>query len=149
MLGYVRATSPVCLTSAYLLRIGTGKLIANTSEDRPLRPEIQGLRAIAVSAVICFHIWPVLLQGGYVGVDIFFVISGYLITGGLFREACSDGTISLLRFYARRVRRLLPAAALVLIVVASATSLLPETRWEETSFEIAASSIFLENWALV
>ena len=82
-------------------------------------------------------------------VDIFFVISGYLITGGLFREACSDGTISLLRFYARRVRRLLPAAALVLIVVASATSLLPETRWEETSFEIAASSIFLENWALV
>jgi hypothetical protein len=61
-------------------------VIANTSEDRPLRPEIQGLRAIAVAAVICFHIWPVLLQGGYVGVDIFFVISGYLITGGLFRS---------------------------------------------------------------
>lgn len=120
----------------------------NTLKYRYLRPEIQGLRAIAVVSVFLFHIWPAGLPGGYVGVDVFFVISGYLITGGLFREARSNGTISLSRFYARRAMRLLPAATLVLIVVAAGTVLLPETRWEETSFEIAASAIYLQNWAL-
>ena len=115
---------------------------------RPFRPEIQGLRAIAVMAVLCFHVWPSLLPGGYIGVDVFFVISGYLITGHLFREACSEGTISLAAFYVRRMKRLLPAATLVLIVVACATPLLPETRWDETSAQIAASALFIENWAL-
>ena len=78
------------------------------------RPDIQALRALAVSAVLLYHLWPGLVPGGYVGVDVFFVVSGFLITGLLVRELEATGRIDLLAFYARRVRRLLPAALLVL-----------------------------------
>jgi peptidoglycan/LPS O-acetylase OafA/YrhL len=78
------------------------------------RPDIDGLRAIAVAIVVAFHAGVPGFTGGYVGVDVFFVISGYLITGLLVEELREKGTISLSRFYARRVRRLLPALALVL-----------------------------------
>lgn len=72
-------------------------------------PEIDGLRAIAVMAVILFHVQVAALSGGYAGVDVFFVISGYLITGGLKRELADTGSVSLRSFYLRRARRLLPA----------------------------------------
>lgn len=82
-----------------------------TAEQRPaqapFRPEIQGLRAIAVAAVVLYHFWPNRLTGGYVGVDIFFVISGYLITSHMYREILRTSSIGLLKFWARRVRRLL------------------------------------------
>ena len=78
------------------------------------RPDIQALRALAVSAVLLYHFWPGLVPGGYVGVDVFFVVSGFLITGLLVRELEETGRIDLLAFYAGRVRRLLPAALLVL-----------------------------------
>jgi len=110
--------------------------------------EIQGLRAIAVSSVLLFHIWPDLVPGGYVGVDVFFVISGYLITGLLIREAETSGRISLLNFYERRIRRLLPAATLVLVSVTLFIGLLPEARWEETAYELIASALYVENWHL-
>ena len=110
--------------------------------------EIQGLRAIAVGSVLLFHIWPNLLPGGYVGVDVFFVISGYLITGLLIREAEISGRISLLNFYERRIRRLLPAATLVLVSVALCVGILPEARWEETAYELIASAVYVENWHL-
>ncbi len=116
--------------------------------QRELRADIQGLRALAVISVVLFHIWPQALPGGYVGVDVFFVISGYLITGMLFRELQDTGRISLLKFYERRMKRLLPAASLVLIVVALATPLLPPARWEETSIGILASALYVENWHL-
>lgn len=112
------------------------------------KAEIQGLRAIAVGSVLLFHIWPSLIPGGYVGVDVFFVISGYLITGLLFREAQATGSISLLAFYARRVRRLLPAATAVLVAVAIFLPLLPRARWQETIHEIVASALYVENWQL-
>ena len=67
------------------------------------------------------HLWPTRLPGGYVGVDVFFVISGFLITGHLMREQDGSGRIALASFYARRVRRLLPAALLVLFVSAVGT----------------------------
>ncbi len=70
------------------------------------RPDIDGLRAISILLVIGFHAAPALVPGGYVGVDIFFVISGYLITGILIREI-DAGTFSLARFYGRRIRRIL------------------------------------------
>ena len=73
------------------------------------RPDIDGLRAIAVAIVVAFHTGVPGFAGGFVGVDVFFVISGYLITGLLVEELREKGTISLSRFYARRVRRLLPA----------------------------------------
>src|SRR5918995_19566 len=78
------------------------------------RPDIDGLRAIAVAIVVAFHAGVPGFGGGFVGVDVFFVISGFLITGLLVEELRETGSISLSRFYARRVRRLLPALALVL-----------------------------------
>ena len=78
---------------------------------------VDGLRAVAIVPVVCFHVGLPGFTGGFVGVDIFFVISGFLITRLLHQEACRSGTIDILGFYARRVRRLLPA----LLVVLSAT----------------------------
>ena len=73
------------------------------------RAEITALRACAVLLVVLYHLWPGRLPGGYIGVDVFFVISGFLITSHLLRESSSTGTIALGRFWARRARRLLPA----------------------------------------
>ncbi len=81
------------------------------------RPEIDGLRAIAVAAVVLYHADPRYLPGGFVGVDVFFVISGYLITGLLVGQWRATGRIDLAEFYARRVRRLLPALILVVLSV--------------------------------
>jgi peptidoglycan/LPS O-acetylase OafA/YrhL len=74
------------------------------------RKELQGLRAVAVLAVVADHLDARWLTGGFVGVDVFFVISGYLITGLLIEEHQRTGRIALRSFYGRRVRRLLPAA---------------------------------------
>lgn len=113
------------------------------------RPDIQGLRAVAVLLVLIYHVWPTVLPGGYIGVDVFFVISGYLITGLLLREYESAGRISLWRFYARRLHRLLPAATITLVAVAIATVLLlPEIFWRDIAIEIAASTLYVENWWL-
>ena len=83
--------------------------------DPSFRPDVEGLRGVAILLVVLFHgAFPV--PGGFVGVDVFFVISGFLITGLLVREIGRTGTIALDRFYARRIRRLLPAAAVALAV---------------------------------
>lgn len=117
--------------------------------ERSFAPEIQGLRAIAVALVVVFHVWPTVLRGGYVGVDVFFVISGYLITGLLVRQVLRHGRISLIDFYSRRARRLLPAATAVLVAtLVGMLWFLPESRWRETSVEIAASALYVQNWVL-
>ena len=114
-----------------------------------VRGDIQALRAVAILAVVLNHLWPSGLGGGYVGVDVFFVISGFLITGHLLREAEGAGRIALTAFYARRVRRLLPAALLVLAVSAAGTLLLlPYPRWPRAGAEIMASAGYVENWFL-
>jgi peptidoglycan/LPS O-acetylase OafA/YrhL len=119
------------------------------AQHRVFLPEIQGLRAVAVGLVLIFHVWPEALPGGYVGVDVFFVISGYLITGLLVRTALRDGRISLLDFYSRRARRLLPAATAVLAATfAGMFVFLPEARWEEAATQIAASALYVQNWVL-
>ncbi len=84
------------------------------------RPDIEGLRAVAVLAVVLFHADVPGVGGGYVGVDVFFVISGFLITGLLWREVSTTGTVRLRRFYGARARRLLPASATVGVVTAIA-----------------------------
>lgn len=113
------------------------------------RPDIQSLRAVAILAVLFNHLWPGRLTGGYVGVDVFFVISGFLITGHLFKEVAVTGRLRLSRFYARRVRRLLPAALLVLAFGAVATAVfLPYPRWNRAGSEIIASAAYFENWFL-
>lgn len=88
------------------------------------RPDIDGLRAIAVTSVVAYHVGLHLVPGGFVGVDVFFVISGYLITRLLMGELEQTGQIDLLQFYARRIRRLLPAALVVVAIVLLATWLL-------------------------
>lgn len=80
------------------------------------RPDIDGLRAISVIAVIIFHTGFSFLSGGFIGVDIFFVISGYLITGLVYKEV-TDGTFSYVNFYKRRIARLLPALLITLLFV--------------------------------
>ena len=91
------------------------------------RPDIEGLRGVAVALVVLFHSGLIAIPGGFVGVDVFFVISGFLITGLLVRERTRTGRISLPAFYARRVRRLLPAGmvALAVTLVASFAILSP------------------------
>ena len=87
---------------------------------KSFRADIEGLRGIAVLLVVLYHARVPYINGGYIGVDVFFVISGYLISGLLMKEMETTGSISFLQFYARRGRRLLPAAALVLLVTLGA-----------------------------
>ena len=113
------------------------------------RPEVQGLRTIAVLGVVLFHLWPNRLTGGYVGVDVFFVISGFLITEHLLRERAATGRIALSSFYARRIRRLLPAALLVLAATAvGVIALAPTSLTRPFLTEVGASALYVENWLL-
>jgi peptidoglycan/LPS O-acetylase OafA/YrhL len=91
------------------------------AEKEGFRPDIEGLRGIAVAIVVLYHAGllsnaGMQIPGGFIGVDLFFVVSGFLITGLLIRERERNGRISFSRFYARRVRRILPAAAVVLLI---------------------------------
>ena len=89
--------------------------MSSTPERAGFRPDIEGLRGVAILLVVAFHAGVSRLAGGFVGVDVFFVLSGYLITGLLVRELRETGDINLPEFYARRARRLLPALLAVLI----------------------------------
>ncbi|MBN1093854.1 acyltransferase [Blastococcus sp. TML/M2B] len=113
------------------------------------RADIQGLRAVAVGLVVLYHAGLPWLSGGFVGVDVFFVLSGFLITQGLVTELERRGTISLAGFYARRARRILPAAAVALAGTAALTVLLlPQMRWAQVAQDLVQSSIYLVNWDL-
>ena len=115
--------------------------------SRGFRADIEGLRAVAIGSVLLFHAGAPFLPGGFVGVDIFFVISGFLITGVLLRELEDTGRIALLRFWGRRAKRLLPASALVLCAtVVGSWLLLPSTSWRSIGADVAASSAYLVNW---
>lgn len=115
--------------------------------SRSFRPDIQGLRAIAVILVLLCHAEIPFFGGGFIGVDVFFVISGFLITGLIAREIERTGKLSLKSFYARRARRLLPMATLVLVFVAVASFLLlPVFRQIEVGKDIFASALYFVNW---
>ena len=91
------------------------------SVSHRFRPDIEGMRAVAVGLVLLYHGFHAPFTGGFVGVDVFFVISGFLITNLLLHEKERNGRISISRFYARRVRRILPAATLVVLATVFAT----------------------------
>jgi peptidoglycan/LPS O-acetylase OafA/YrhL len=97
---------------------------SNQKISIPFRPDIEGLRALAVGLVIASHAELPFLRGGFVGVDIFFVLSGYLITSLLTQEISSSSTVNFARFYARRARRLLPAAMTMVLVICGAEAII-------------------------
>ena len=112
------------------------------------RPDIQGLRAVAVSAVILDHLfgWP---AGGYIGVDVFFVISGYLITSLMLREHQRTGAISWTGFYRRRIKRIVPASTVcVLVTVVAAYFLLEAVRFRQAVGDALWSLLLASNWHL-
>jgi peptidoglycan/LPS O-acetylase OafA/YrhL len=116
-----------------------------TRADGAFRPDIEGLRGLAVMLVVIFHAG-LALPGGFIGVDVFFVISGFLITGLLLRERERTGRINLLAFYARRVRRLLPAAVVVIAVALPiAYSLYAPLDRSEVLLDGAASALSIGN----
>ncbi|ACV09545.1 acyltransferase family protein [Jonesia denitrificans] len=122
---------------------------AGASAPRTLRLDIQALRAFAVIAVVIYHVWPTALPGGFIGVDVFFVISGFLITGHIYHEITRTGRLALPRFYAKRARRILPPAFLILIAsTVAALIFLPSNRWSTTSTEGIASIIYVQNMQL-
>jgi peptidoglycan/LPS O-acetylase OafA/YrhL len=111
------------------------------------RPDIEGMRAIAIVSVLLCHAGVPFLAGGFVGVDVFFVISGFLITRLLLKELHRSETISLRNFYARRAKRLLPQAALLLATVGIVSFILfSPVRAVSVSGDIISSAVYVANW---
>ena len=116
-------------------------------EDRPFRPDVQGLRAVAILLVVLYHAGIPGISGGYVGVDVFFVISGFVITGVLLRERVATRRTSIVAFYGRRARRIIPAASLVIIVtVVAAFHYLGTLTGHETAVDGQWAALFLANF---
>lgn len=112
------------------------------------RVDIQGLRAVAVLLVVAFHYFPARLPGGYVGVDVFLVISGFLITTHLL-DVRPKSARDVVRFWAKRIRRLLPASLLVIAVtVVAGLLILPASRFTDLGRDAVASALYFVNWTL-
>lgn len=127
------------------------ELQARRSEQTGFRPDIEGLRAIAVLGVVLFHATVPGLGGGYVGVDVFFVISGFLITGLLWREVSTTGAVRLRSFYGARARRLLPASAAVgIVTMIASVFLLPPLQATTAVGDGITSALYIGNyWFIV
>jgi peptidoglycan/LPS O-acetylase OafA/YrhL len=121
--------------------------MADAGARSDFRPDIEGLRAVAVLAVVLFHAGVPGLPGGFVGVDVFFVVSGFLITGLLWRELQATGTVRLARFYGARARRLLPVGIVVLLATAAASVwLLPPLQARAVLGDAVASALYAGNY---
>ena len=120
--------------------------------DRPFRPDIQGLRALAVALVVVYHFSGSIeiVPGGFIGVDVFFVISGFVISGLLLRERDGGRTGVLVDFYARRARRIIPAVTVVILVTVIATyHWLGVLRGNEVAGDGRWSAVFLANFHFI
>jgi peptidoglycan/LPS O-acetylase OafA/YrhL len=117
-------------------------------QGQAYRPDVDGLRALAVLLVVAFHAFPELMPGGFMGVDIFFVISGFLISGIIFADL-ERGRFSFANFYARRIRRIFPALILVLAVsyLLGWLLLLPD-EYKQLGKHIAGGAGFIANLVL-
>lgn len=115
--------------------------------QKGFRSDVQGLRAVAVGIVLIYHAGLDWMPGGFVGVDVFFVISGFLITAGIVKEIQHSGRFSFIGFYGRRAARILPAATVTLIGVTLLSYLLmPITRWMQVGRDAMASGVYVVNW---
>src|SRR3954471_10725816 len=133
-----------------MLTLGAPAVDVRSSPDRGYRPALDGLRAVAVTAVVGYHLGYGWLPGGFLGVDLFFVLSGYLITGLLLDEHGRTGRIGLARFWARRARRLLPALLIMLVAVAAAVRLWsPPGVWLGRRDDLVATLFYYANWHFV
>jgi peptidoglycan/LPS O-acetylase OafA/YrhL len=111
------------------------------------RADVEGLRAVAVLAVVAYHAGLGWAGGGFVGVDVFYVVSGFLITGLLWEELEHTGRLRFGAFYARRARRLLPAAVLVLVATVAASSIwLSPLRARVVTGDAAAAALYVANY---
>ncbi|MET4780656.1 acyltransferase family protein [Glaciihabitans sp. UYNi722] len=118
-----------------------------TSITRTFRPDIQGIRAIAVLLVLVYHAGVVFVPGGYIGVDVFFVVSGFLITGHLLSQLERKARINFVDFYARRVRRILPASMAVLaLTVLAAMVVVPPLQREAVLRDALATALYVPNY---
>jgi peptidoglycan/LPS O-acetylase OafA/YrhL len=135
-------------------QVGSKPIGGNQDQPRryggSFRPDIEGLRAVAVLAVLGYHAALPIMPGGYVGVDVFFVISGFLITGLLLGDIEKRGRFSLKEFYARRARRILPAAGVVLAATSAASVLwLSPLRRQDVAYDVIASALNVSNWRFI
>ena len=115
----------------------------------PYMPALDGLRALAVIAVLAYHADLKSAQGGFLGVDVFFVLSGFLVTALLLTERQRFGHFSLARFWGRRARRLLPAVAVLLAAVAVAVPLLAPDQGYRLRGDLGAALSYVSNWRLI
>lgn len=135
--------------TAPLTRAGyrAGALVRPAVGGKRYRLEIEGLRAVAALLVAAYHVWIGKVSGG---VDVFFVVAGFMITTTILGHYERSGRLSLGLYLGRLMSRLLPNALLVLVAVSAATAVfLPVTSWRSTYHEIAASTLYWENWALI
>ncbi len=115
----------------------------------PYRPGLDGLRALAVAGVVLYHAGVSWMPGGFLGVDVFFVLSGYLITSLLLAERRREGSVGFKAFWLRRARRLLPAVLLVIFVCLLAASTIARDDLARTRGDALASLVYLTNWHLI
>lgn len=125
----------------------TGQAPARLGVGSRFRGDVEGLRSVAVLLVVLYHAGVPGISGGYVGVDVFFVLSGFLITGLLLAEVRRTGRIDLARFYGRRARRLLPLATLVVVATVVATLVLvPPVDRPGIGLDVLGAALYAANW---
>jgi peptidoglycan/LPS O-acetylase OafA/YrhL len=127
----------------------TARLRTAPAPRPAFRRDVEGLRAVALGLVLLFHAGVPFVRGGNIGVDVFFVISGFLITGLLVREVSTTGRVDLPAFYARRARRILPSAGVVLVLTVAGTALLAPALLADTGRAAAAAALQGANWWLL
>lgn len=110
---------------------------------------LDGLRAIAVILVLIYHFFPTVLPGGFLGVDVFFIISGFLITSLLLRERQRNGHVNLVDFWRRRARRLFPALVLVLLICTTAALIIGGDVLVGIGAQLLGSLFFVSNWVYI
>ncbi len=126
------------------LRAGRGGVGSNTGARRHLG--LDGLRGLAVAWVVAFHLWPDTVPGGWLGVGLFFTLSGYLVVGLIDTEVSATGGLRLGRFMARRVRRLMPAALLTIVSALALTAVSDDQAMREVGFDALTAVLNVFNW---